>query len=390
MPRMRPGKTSGWWRAARPASRRRAPHREPCGREGQRDRDSRGRDRDQQRVGGEPELIGVQHGAVIIERHEFHRGRAHWLIERQQRHPDEHCDRHEQKQHEIDDERGRGRVAQPPEIEWPRPESLAGDGRESLRMPRQPAVDIEQHQDEQQHQHRERARAADIGRRARHHVAVDVGGQNRDAARQPDQRRHLECLDGADEDQHRQRQDRGQRQPHGDAPDRLPHAGAAHARGFLELGVGIAQRRAHQQERERRPQKSFDQDHSGHGVDVDQHVGCAGEMAIELIDRPGLAEHQQPGTDIENVRSSKRDDRGEIGERLERRVGALDDPGADPADHNRYRRAAGREYERVDARCDKAPAAEHGREIPDAPLYAALRIGDQNACLDEKQERRQH
>ena len=127
-----------------------------------------------------------------------------------------------------------------------------------------------------------------------------------------------------------------------------------HARRLLELRIGVAQRGAHQQERQRRPQEALDQHHAGHGIDVDQHVGRAGQVAVELVDRPGLAEHQEPGRDIENVGRAERDDRGHIGEPLERRIGALDDPGHDPADQQRDGGAAGRERQRVEGGGDES------------------------------------
>ena len=389
MPRMRPGKTSGMVanRSSDPASGR-PPHRQPRRQESERHRQRRSRHRDQQRVGDQPDMIGREHGAIIVERDAGERRRADGLIERQQRNPGEHRDRHGQEQQEIEHENPRRRIAQPPEVERARPEALAGDGREPLRVPRQPAVDGEQHQHQHEHQDRERAGAADIGGRLCHHVAVDVGGQNGDAARQPHQRRNLERLDGADEDQHRQRQDGRQREPQGHPPDGHPDAGAAHARGFLQLRIGVAQRRAHQEERQRRPQEALDHDHAGHGIDVDQKVGGAGNAAVELIDRAGLAEQQQPRRHIKNVRRAERDDRGEIGQRLERRIGALDDPGGGPSDRQRDHRAAGREHERVGAGGKEAPTPQHRFEIGQAPFAAALRVHDTG--FEQKHERRQH
>ena len=165
-------------------------------------------------------------------------------------------------------------------------------------------------------------------------------------------------------------------------------AGTAHARGFLQLRIGVAQRRAHQEKRQRRPQEALDHDHPGHGIDVDQNVGGAGNAAVELIDRAGLAEQQQPRRHIKNVRRSERDDRGEIGQRLERRIGALDDPGGGPADRQRDHRAAGREHERVGADGKEAPTPQHRFEVGQAPFAAALRVHDTG--FEQKHERRQH
>src|SRR5437899_9002704 len=58
-------------------------------------------------------------------------------------------------------------------------------------------------------------------------------------------------------------------------------------------GLAFAQGRGHQEKCERRPQEALHHDHAGHGIDVDQNVGCSGERAVELVDRAGLAEKQQ-------------------------------------------------------------------------------------------------
>ena len=147
-----------------PASGR-PPHRQPGRQEGERHRQRCGGHRDQQGVGDQPDMIGREYGAIVVQRDAGERGHADRLIERQQRDPDQHRDRHEEKQQEIEHQDPGCRIAQPPEIERPRPKALAGDGRESLRVPRQPAVDVEKHQHQREHQHRERAGAADIGRR---------------------------------------------------------------------------------------------------------------------------------------------------------------------------------------------------------------------------------
>jgi hypothetical protein len=97
--------------------------------------------RDQQGVGDQPDMIGGKYGAIVVQRDARERGHAERLIERQQRDPGEHRDRHEEKQQEIEHQDPGCCIAQPPEIERARPKALAGDGRESLRVPRQPAVD---------------------------------------------------------------------------------------------------------------------------------------------------------------------------------------------------------------------------------------------------------
>ncbi len=110
-----------------------------------------------------------------------------------------------------------------------------------------------------------------------------------------------------------------------------------------------------------------------------------------MIDRAGLAEEQQPGGDVEDIGRAQRDDRGEIGERLERRVGALDDPGRHPADQERQRRARRREHQRIDGGGDDVPALQHRLEIAEAPRRRARRRpGDGEAALDQEQERRHH
>src|SRR5262249_53355492 len=96
-----------------------------------------------------------------------------------------------------------------------------------------------------------------------------------------------------------------------------------------------------------------------------------------------------------------RDYRAEIGKRLERRVGALDDPGIDPADDQRQRGAAGGENERVRGGCEEAAACENRDEIREAPFTPALRIGktpparkedrrNDQRREDDDQQRREH
>ena len=115
-------------------------------------------------------------------------------------------------------------------------------------------------------------------------------------------------------------------------------------------------------------------------------------VAVEMIDRPGLAEEQQPGRDVEDVGRAERDDRGEIGERLERRVGALDDPGGDPADHEREQRARRREHERVDAGGDEVAALRAPPRNCRGPTAESPDVGPAmvSAALQQQQERRHH
>ena len=114
-------------------------------------------------------------------------------------------------------------------------------------------------------------------------------------------------------------------------------------------------------------------------------------VAIEVVDRAGLAEEQQPGGDIEDVGRAERDDRGQIGERLERRIGALDNPGGRPADQQRQHGARRREHQRVHAGGEKVPAAQHRFEIAQPPLrgvHGGAR--DRHAALHQEHERRHH
>ena len=167
------------------------------------------------------------------------------------------------------------------------------------------------------------------------------------------------------------------------------YAGAAHARGLFQFGVRIAQRGADEQERERRPQKAFDDHHAGHGIDVDEDIRVAGERAVEMIDRSGLAEEQKPSGDVENVRCAERDDRGEIGECLER-VGALDDPGGDPADHERSAALAAANTSEL-ARGEEIARVQHGCEIAETPLVGERgRPRNRHTSLQQKHERRHH
>ena len=159
---------------------------------------------------------------------------------------------------------------------------------------------------------------------------------------------------------------------------------ASSSSGFELRSVALTK-----QERQRRPQEAFDQHHAGHRIDIDDDVGVAGERPVEMIDRSGFAEEQQPGGDVEDVGRAERDDRGEIGERLERRVGALDDPRRHPPDQQRQRRARRREHQRVDRGGDDVPALQHRLEIAEAPGGAARRRpGDGEAALHQEQERR--
>jgi hypothetical protein len=224
----------------------------------------------------------------------------------------------------------------------------------------------------------------------RHHGGIDVGGEHRDAAGQADDGRHLESLNGADEDEHGERQQRRQRQRQRDPPQRGGKPRPAHARCLLQLGIGVAQARADQEKGERRPEKALDQDHAGQRIDVEQHVGRPGERAVELVDRSGLAEHEEPGADIENVGRAERDDGGEIGERLPWRVGALDDEGVGRAEHQRQRGAARGEQERITQRREELPGAEHAGEIVETKPHAAVRRGHRDAALQQEDERRQH
>ena len=64
-----------------------------------RDRGEQRRDRDRERIGDEPEMLGREYGAVIVEGEPRERGSAHGLVERQQRHPGQHRDRAELDRH---------------------------------------------------------------------------------------------------------------------------------------------------------------------------------------------------------------------------------------------------------------------------------------------------
>ena len=180
--------------------------------------------------------------------------------------------------------------------------------------------------------------------------------------------------------------ERRQRQPHRDARHRVQNAGAAHACGFLVFGIGLGEHRRQQEESKRRPQKPFDQDHAGHGIDVEARQPDRGD---EIVERPVAAEQKQPGDDIEHERRAERDDRGEIGEGLERRIGALDQPRHQAAEGERDRHAAEAEDQRIEQAAEELPV---GQELPvigegEIAGRAGHRRGVQ-AAVEQKNQRR--
>jgi hypothetical protein len=86
-------------------------------------------------------------------------------------------------------------------------------------------------------------------------------------------------------------------------------SGATHPRGFLVIRIGGPEHRGQQQECKWRPQKSFDQDHSGEGIYVQYRPDASRHGHQRGIDRAGTAEQEQPRGDIENVRRAQRYDR---------------------------------------------------------------------------------
>ena len=181
-------------------------------------------------------------------------------------------------------------------------------------------------------------------------------------------------------------EERRQRQPHRDARHRAQNAGAAHARGFLVFGIGLGEHRRQQQEGERRPQKPFDQDHAGHGIDVEARQP---DRRDEIVERPVAAEQEQPGDDIEHERRAERDDRGEIGEGLERRIGALDQPGDEAAEGERDRHAAEAEDQRIRQAAEELPVGQKPPVIGEGEIAgrAGHRRGVQAAVEQENQRR---
>ncbi len=164
---------------------------------------------------------------------------------------------------------------------------------------------------------------------------------------------------------------------------------AADAGGLLERGIGVAEHRRQQQEGERRPQQPLDEDHAAERIDVDGRPCAAEPIVQQRVDRPGFAEQQQPGDDVEDIGNAERDDRGQIEDLPAWRIGPLGKPGLRRADHQREQRRAQRIEHAVEQRRPERAAAEDRGEVPKGEgAEAAARIELMHARIGQEHERR--
>jgi hypothetical protein len=142
---------------------------------------------------------------------------------------------------------------------------------------------------------------------------------------------------------------------------------------------------------ERRPQKSFDHDHSGEGIHVEDRPDASRHSHQRSIDRAGAAEQEQPGRDVENVGRAERYDRRQIGEGLERRRSAHDEPGDDTAHADGECGGADAEHEGIRQALVKLPVGQDPAVMIEREVAeVAGRRGQAKAALDERHQRRDH
>jgi hypothetical protein len=142
-------------------------------------------------------------------------------------------------------------------------------------------------------------------------------------------------------------------------------------------------------ERKRRPEHPFDEDHPAQRIDVDLD-SAAEHLMDQRVDRPGFPEQQEPGDDVEHVGNAERDDRGDIEQLSQRRVGALGEPSLCRTDDEGEQRRSQCIEERVDERRAKRALGEDRREVPEREgPESAAGIELVQARISQKQERRQ-
>ncbi len=227
------------------------------------------------------------------------------------------------------------------------PETLSSDRGVAARVSREPGVDGDAYRrDRQQHDGVRTAEPVVSGQLA--HRQVDPRREDLDTGREPDQARHLEGLQAAQDEQQQHGQQRRDSQRQHDPTRGRPPAPATHQRGFLERGVLRAERRGHDQEGQQSPVDAGDKDHPGQREDVQRHPE-AGEVAPPAGDDPGPRTDQQDPADGEK---DTRHDQGSQAERQEgrsqRRIRALGDPCQARADDKCHQRRAQREGQRVE------------------------------------------
>ena len=178
---------------------------------------------------------------------------------------------------------------------------------------------------------------------------VDCRRVNLDADRQSKQCRDLEGFERAHEQNDQRRGCGGPRQTDGDAPGDLEKISAAHHRGFLERGIHRAKGGAHQQKSDRRIVQAVDPDHAGDRIDVDKRrIGVEGVAHHEIDDADLGATEENPRHREQDSGNDQRHQRQREEQRLERRIGALVDPGEQCSKTERQGRAAERELQRID------------------------------------------
>ena len=335
-----------------------------------------------------PEAGIVEHGAVVVERQPARRIPGRRAVVFLQRRPHQHQERQQHDDDEVEHEQRRREPAPAAEIDGARAEALAGDGREARALIGQPRLQIDA--EAAQHQQRDRVgrRQPDLARILVDRL-VDRRGIDVDADRQPEQRRHLERFDRAHEQDQQRAEHRRPGELEGDAIGDLQDRGAAHLRGFLERGVHGAERRGHQQERDRGIVQPVDPDHPRHGVDVEEHVVGAEQPLQRHVEDPDLrAREQHPRHREQDAGDHQRDDREREEQLLERRVGALVHPGERGADQQREHRGAGREHHRIDEQPEGLGAEIGGAEIVERELRRPRRgVRRQEALPDQEGER---
>ena len=134
------------------------------------------------------------HRPIGVEREVAQRRHARHAVEPLQRRPDEHQERQDESEQRIADEKGRGEIAPPPEIDHARAEPLAGDGRISLALAAEPRLPVDAARGDGEQRDGIGGGEPDIARIAVDRL-VDRGGEDLDADRQAEQRRQLEGFD---------------------------------------------------------------------------------------------------------------------------------------------------------------------------------------------------
>ena len=354
-------------RVEQPREARRRTPRDPGHHHGQRHHDRGGHRRDHDAGSHRVDKDRVAQDVGVVRQRRLGR-RVHERLRqvREKRLPGEREQRQAERNGKHQEDGDRHRPAPAAEFDAGRHVAFAGDRGECLGVARCAPIEIHRDQADDEQQKAERAGDAEFRRRLDGGV-LNPGGENLDTRRQADDARHLVGRQAHDKEQQEAGQNGGAQQRQRDLRHHLPVAAAGDESGFLHAHVERAQRRPKRQIGEGEIMARQRPDHAGHGIDVERCVFQTERRFQHGVDPADVgAEHENPRHGHQQAGNGERQQRQIMKQHRARRVGALDRPGDEAADHKGDDRGAGR----VDHR------------IADQPQQARARIG-----LDEIVER---